>query len=105
MLLIIALILVPLLDRRVPANGTNINHAIAELDEGAPLHGDIQIGDIMQDEVHQGLVFGLAEPLDERGRGERRARLEGREPVLGEAEVEERGDGHVGGPELLLLLG
>ena len=70
-LFVILLKIVPLLDAGVAANGRHINHAVAELDEGAALDGDVQVGDVMQDEAHQLLVLLLADPLDEAvgGRG------------------------------------
>jgi hypothetical protein len=102
---IILLILDPLLNSRVPANGTDINHAIPELQKGASLHGDIQIGHVVQDELHQFLVFIFTEPFDEGVRGEREPRLVGCEAVLCEAEVEEGRYGRVGRAKLLVLLG
>ena len=105
MLEIELLILVALLDRSIPANRADIDHAIAELDECATLHRDVQVGDVVQDELDQLLVVVLADPLDEAVRRERHAHADGRQAVLREAEVEEGGDGDAGGAELLLLLG
>jgi hypothetical protein len=99
------LILVALLYRSVPANRADVDHAIAELDKRAALHRDLQVGDVVQDEAHQLLVIVLANPLDETVRRERHAHADGREPVLGEAVVEEGCDGDAGGAELLLLFG
>lgn len=59
----------------------------------------------MQAEVDELLVPVLADPADEAVGGERLAELVRRQPVLGEAEVEEGGDGGAGGlAELLFLL-
>lgn len=96
---------VPLLGARVPSNGADVDHAVTELDKGTPLDGDIQVSDVVQAEFDELLVGLLANPADEAVRGERLAQLVGRETVLGEAEVEEGGDGDAGGlSELLLLL-
>jgi hypothetical protein len=105
MLEIKLLILIALLDCSIPANRADIDHAIAELDKRAALHGDVQVGDVVQDEAHQLLVVVLANPLDETVRRERHAHADGRQPVLREAVVEEGCDGNAGGAELLLLFG
>ena len=99
------LILVAFLNRGIPANRAHVDHAVAELDESAALHRDVQVGDVVQDELDQLLVVVLADPLDEAVRRERHAHADGRQAVLREAEVEEGGDGDAGGAELLLLLG
>lgn len=105
MLQVVFLILIALLRARVPPNRADIDHAVAKLDKRAPLDRDIQVGDVAQHEVDQLLVAGLAQPADEVGRRQRLPGLEGREAVLGEAEVEERRHGDGGAAELLLLLG
>jgi hypothetical protein len=51
---------VPLLLAAVPADGRHIQHPISELDEGAPLDGNIEICHIVQDEVDQ--LFELVLP-------------------------------------------
>ena len=90
----------------VPADGADVDHAVAELNKGAALDGDVEVGDVVQAEVGELLVLFLAEPLDEAVGGELLAQLVGRQAVLAEAEVEEGGDGDAGGlAELLLLLG
>ena len=105
-LLIILLKGIALIGASIPANGADIDHAIAELDEGAALDGDVEVGNVVQAEVGELLVLVLAEPADEAGGGEGLAELEGGQAVLAEAEVEEGGDGHAGGlADLLLLLG
>ena len=105
MLQVKLLILHPLLHTRIPANRTNINHPIPELHKRTPLHRNIQIRDVSKQEIDQLLVRVLAEPLDERMRGQRHAHTDSGEPVLREAEVEEGGYRDAGGAELLLLFG
>ena len=100
---VVSLEVFALLDTRVAAHGTDIHHAVPELDEGAALDGDIEAGDVDQDPVHELFVCGFAEPGDERGRGEGDAHAEGCETVLGEREVEEGGYREGGGAELFLL--
>lgn len=94
-----------LLEIRVAADGGDVDHAVAELDERAALDGDVEVGDVVQDEVDELLVLLVADPLDEARAGKRLAQLPGRQPVLAEAEVEHARDGAVCGAELLLLLG
>ena len=101
---IVLLILVPLGDAGVSANGADVDHAIPELDECAPLLGNLEVGNVVQDELDELLVRLLAQPSDEAVRGKGHAHAIGRETVLGEAEVEERGHGYGGSAELLLLL-
>ena len=106
------LVLAVVLDERgalgragVAADGADVDHAVAELDEGAALDGYIERGHVRQDPVDQLLVARLADPLDEAGRRQRPAQPERRQPVLREAEVEQRGDRQRGRAQLLLLLG
>jgi len=103
--LVVGLKVVALLGGGVAADGRDVDHAVAVLDEGAALDGDVEVGDVVQDEAHELLVLVLANPLDEAVGGELLAELVGRQAVLGEAEVEEGGDDRVGVAELLLLLG
>lgn len=79
---------VTLLVAGVTANRANVDHAIAELDEGTTLDGDVEIGNVVQAEVGKLLVPVLANVLDEAVRGQLLAELEGLEAVLGEAVVE-----------------
>lgn len=104
MLLVIFLIVVPLLRARVPADGADVDHAVAELDKGAALDGDVQVGDVVQAEADELLVPVLPDPLDEAVGVELRAVLVRRQAVLGEAEVEEGRHVHLGRADLLLLL-
>lgn len=63
---IVLLVLVALLDAGVTTDGADVDHAIAELDEGAALLGDLKVGNVVQDELDELLVGLLANPLDER---------------------------------------
>lgn len=56
---------VALLGRGVAANWRDVDHAVAELDEGAALDGDVEVGDVVQAELDKLLVLLLADPLDE----------------------------------------
>jgi hypothetical protein len=104
-LLIVGLELVSLLCAGVSADGADVDHAVAELDKGSSLDGDVQVGNVVQDKIDQLLVLVLADPLDEAVGGQRLAQLVRGQAVLGEAVVEEGGDRHAGGlAELLLLL-
>lgn len=99
------LVVIALLHSGITANGADVDHAIAKLDESAALDWDVQVGDVVQDEAHELLVLVLSDPLDEAVAGEGHAHANGREAVLREAVVEEGRDGDAGGAELLLLLG
>jgi hypothetical protein len=101
---IVLLVLVALLDAGVTTDRADIDHAVAELDEGTALLGDLEVGNVVQDELDELLVRLLANPLDERRRGERDAHAVCGQTVLGEAEVEEAGDGNGSSTELFLLL-
>jgi hypothetical protein len=59
----------------------------------------------MQDEPTEQFVLVLANPFDEARAGQRLAHFVGSEAILGEAKVEQGGDGDVCGAELFLLLG
>lgn len=103
-LLVVALVLVPLVDARVSPDRAHVDHAVAELHKGASLHGQVEVGNVVQDELHQPLVLVLSDPADERGARQLLAQTNSREAVLGEAEIEEGGDRDGSGAELLLLL-
>lgn len=64
-LLIKLLEFIPLGRARVASDRRNINHAIPVLDKSAPLDGNFQVGNVVQDPAHQLLVLVLADPLDE----------------------------------------
>lgn len=103
--LIVGLKVVSLLGAGVSAHGADVDHAVTELDEGSSLDGDVQVGNVVQDEVGKLLVLVLTNPLDKAVGGERLAQLVCGQAVLGEAVVEEGGDRHASGlAELLLLL-
>lgn len=78
---------------------------VPKFDKRPSLDRNIDAGNVHEAEVDELLVAVLAEPLDEAVAGERHAEPVGRQPVLREAEVEERRDGDGGRAELLLLLG
>jgi hypothetical protein len=104
-LVIVVLEVETLLGGGVAADGADVDHAVAELDKGAALDGDVEVGNVVEAKVDELLVLVLADPLDEAVGGQGLAELVGDEAVLGEAKVEERGDGDAGGlAELLLLL-
>jgi hypothetical protein len=46
---VVLLVLVALLGGGVAADGRDVDHAVAELDEGAALDGDVEVGDVVQD--------------------------------------------------------
>lgn len=62
---IVLLVLVALLDAGVTTNWADIDHAVAELDKGTALLGDLEVGNVVQDELDELLVGLLADPLDE----------------------------------------
>ena len=101
---VVLLVGVALGGARVTANGRNVDHAVAELDKGAALDGDVEVGDVVQHEAHQLLVLLFADVLDEAVGGQLLAQLVGSQAVLGEAEVEEGRHVRVGRAELFLLL-
>jgi len=101
---IVLLVLVALLDTGVTANGADVDHAVAKLDECTALLGDLEIGNVVQDELDELLVGLLADPLDERCRCEGDAHTVCGQTILGEAEVEEAGDRDGSSAELFLLL-
>jgi hypothetical protein len=103
MLLVVLFVVVALLCAGVAPNGRHVDHAIAKLDKGAALDGDVEVGNVVQDEAHQLLVLRLADPLDEAVGGQLLAEPVGCEAVLGEAEIEHGGDVDVGAAELFLL--
>lgn len=104
MLIVESIKLAPLLQTRIPPHGANIDHPVPKLHKRAPLARQLHARNVPQTKVHKRLVAVLAEPLDEAARRQRLAEAERGQAVLGEAEVEHRGDGRRGGAELLLLL-
>lgn len=50
---VVLLELVALLLRAVAADGRHVDHAHAELHERPALHGDVEVGDVAQREVHE----------------------------------------------------
>lgn len=96
--------LIPLLHTGITSNGADINHAIAELNKGTTLFGQLDVGNITKAEISELLVLLLAEPLDEAVAVEGLAQAPGHEAVLGEAEIEQSGHFSSGIAQLLLLL-
>ena len=79
---------VALLAAAVAPDGRDVEHALAELDERATLHRDVQVGKVAQDPVDEPLELLLAQVVLERGLADDRAILGGPQPVLGETPVE-----------------
>ena len=46
----------------VPANGTNIQHAIPEFDESSSFYWDVQVCNVVQQEIYQFLQFVFSQP-------------------------------------------
>ena len=82
--LIILLELVALLLGAVAADGADVDHAVAELDEGAALDRDVEVGDVAEDEVDEFFEVVLAQELLEGLDLEELSGLVGDEAVLGE---------------------
>lgn len=80
--LVVGLEVMTLLVAGVTANRADVHHAVAELDKGATLDGNIEIGNVVQAEVGKLLPLVLANPLDEAVGGELLAELEGSQAVL-----------------------
>ena len=51
--------------RRIPPNGTHVYHSIAELDKRTPFLGQLEVCNVFQTEIRQGLVPLLSYPIDE----------------------------------------
>jgi hypothetical protein len=64
-ILVILLKVVSLLCAGVTADGTDVDHAIAELDEGTALDRNVEISDVVENEVDKFLVLLLSDELDE----------------------------------------
>ena len=76
--------LIALLLAAVAPDGADVEHAVAELHEGAALDWDVEVGDVDEDEVDELLELGLAQVLAEAGGLEQRPLLECHQAVLGE---------------------
>jgi hypothetical protein len=87
------------------SNRRNIHHTIPELNKGAPLDWNIQVGDVFQHPADECLVLYLTDPFDKRGPRERDTHSKGYEAVFGKAEVEEGGHWDGVSTELPLLFG
>jgi hypothetical protein len=51
MLDVVLVVVVALLDAGVTANGGDVDHAVAELDECASFNGDVEVGDVVENPV------------------------------------------------------
>lgn len=100
----ILLELIPLVNRSVSADGTNVDHSVAEFKESAPLLRNVQVRDIFENEVGQLLVLLFSDPLNEAITSKRLSQAVGSQAILGEAVVEEGSNAHARGAKLFLLL-
>jgi len=100
----ILLKLIPLVNRSISTNGTNVYHSVAEFKESTPLFRNFQIRDVLENEVDQLLVFLFSDPLNEAIASKRFPQAVGCQAILGEAVVEEGGNAHARGAKLFLLL-
>jgi hypothetical protein len=48
---VVDLVVVAFLDGGITADGGDVDHAVAELDEGAAFDGDVEVGDVVEDPV------------------------------------------------------
>jgi hypothetical protein len=64
-ILVVLLKVVSFLCAGVTADGTDVDHAVTELDEGSTLDGNVEISDVVEDKVGKLLVLLLANELDE----------------------------------------
>lgn len=81
--------LISLVEASVSANGADINHSVAKLDEGTTLFRNLQVRDVFKAEVDQLLVSFLSNPLNEAGSSERLSQTKSSQTVLREAKVKE----------------
>jgi hypothetical protein len=89
----------------VTADWADIDHAVAKLNERTPhARETFQLREISQNKLGQLLVFLFPQPLYERVGSHFLAFPEVREPILGEAEVEEAGGRKRRLSQLFLLL-
>ena len=56
---------------RIPPDGTNVNHSIAEFDKRSPLLGQLEICDVSETEICQRLISLFPYPIDEAIAGKR----------------------------------
>lgn len=128
MLLVVLVEVEAFVNRCITADGRDIDHSVSdcssqrapsmlaapgnessagpipEFHKSAPLDRAIDLADISQAEVDQLLVFVFAQPSNETRARQWLAQSEGRQAVLGEAEIEQRGHIDSWGTQLLLLL-
>lgn len=60
-LLVVPFKLVSFFLAAIPADRRNVQHPVSELDEGTPLDGNVQIGDVMQHEIDEGFELLFSE--------------------------------------------
>lgn len=96
--------LVPLFRAGRTTHRRDVDHACPVLDKGATLARQLDAGDVAQHKVDEGLVPFLADVLDEAHTRQLSAHPVGRQPVLGEAVVEQPAHVNRVAPNLFLLL-
>jgi len=89
---VISLEIVAFLYRRVTPDGTDIDHAIAELNKGSSFDREVNVGKVVKNEVDEDLVAILANILDEGLGGQLLAEAVGGQTILGKCEVKIIGD-------------
>lgn len=96
--------LIALVNASSTSNGANVDHSIAELNKSTALAGQLSVGNILENEIHQRLVLVLPEPLNEVVASKRLAEAECGQTVFREAEIKHSGNIDSGRSKLLLLL-
>lgn len=79
---VILLKLIALLLAAIAADGRHVEHAIAELNEGAALYGDVQVSDVVQHKIDELLEGGLPQVFFQALRGHHLAVLVRHQAVL-----------------------
>ena len=92
---------VTLLAAAVAPDGRDVEHAVTKLDECATLDGDVEVGNVVQDEVDQRLDLRVAQVLEEGRLFHELPLLVSGQPVLRKEKVETV---EAVGAQLLLLL-
>jgi ketopantoate hydroxymethyltransferase len=64
-ILVVLLEVVSFLCASVTADGADVNHAVAELDKGSALDGNVEISDVVEDKVGELLVLLFTNEFDE----------------------------------------
>lgn len=92
-LLVIFLKFTALLLRAVTSNWGYIEHALAKLDKGASLEGDVEVCYVVKDKVDEGFETFLAEMGGDGGLGDELFALVRNKPILRKCVVEDVEDG------------